>query len=168
MGTPTLFPSLFEYKAQANRDLYAAVGALEASGNQEALHAALRILNHVYVVDRIFRAHLTGEAHEFTATNTAETPALLALRDVVKQTDAWYVDYTRKVGAGELGQEVGFVFTDGKQARMSRQEMLAHVVTHGAYHRGAVGRILDQHSATRPPDGFTNFLHSTEPDRRVP
>ena len=34
------------------------------------------------------------------------------------------------------------------RARMSREEMLAHVATHGGYHRGAVGRILSQLSLT--------------------
>jgi len=167
MSASTLFPSLFRSKAKANDDLFAAVAALEASGNKEALHAAIRVLNHVYVVDRIFRAHLIGEAHGYTATNTTETPTLAALRKVVRETDDWYVDYASKAGSGELEREIRFLFTDGKQGRMSREEILAHVVTHGGYHRGAVGRILDQHSAARPPDGLTNFLHSTEPGRRV-
>ena len=167
MSTSTLFASLFKYKAKADEDLFAAVAALDASGKQEALHAAIRVLNHVYVVDRIFRAHLTGEAHGFTATNTTETPTLAALRDLVQESDGWYVNYTRKLGPAEIGQQIDFLFTDGKQGRMSREEILAHVVTHGGYHRGAVGRILDQNSATRPPDSFTNYLHRSEPDRRV-
>lgn len=49
---------------------------------------------------------------------------------------------------------------------MSREEMLAHVITHGAYHRGAVGRIMAQLSIAPPRDVYTGFLHATEPHRR--
>ncbi len=167
MGAPTLFPSLFRYKAKANEDLFAAVGALDAPGREDALHAVIRVLNHVYVVDRIFRAHLSGEAHGYTATNTSDTPTLPALRHAVGQTDRWYVNYTGNIGPGDLEQTLGFVFTDGKRGRMSREEILLHVVTHGAYHRGAVGRLLEQQSLARPPDGFTSYLHGAEPGRRA-
>ena len=167
MGASTLFPSLFRYKAKANDDLFAAVGALDAPGLDDSLRAAIRVLNHVHVVDCIFQAHLTGTRHGLTATNTEETPTLPALRDAVMATDQWYINYTSNLGPADLHQALCFLFTDGKQGRMSREEILAHVITHGAYHRGAVGKILDQQSIARPPDGLTNYLHSAEPDRRA-
>lgn len=168
MGANTLFPSLFRAKARANEDLYAAVAALGAPGREEALHAALRVLDHVHVVDRIFRSHLTGAAHGHAATNTPETPGLAELRAAVAQTDRWYVEYSAGIGPAGMEQTVDFVFTDGKHGRMSRAEMLAHVLTHGAYHRGAVGRILDQQALPRPTDGLASYLHAAEPQRRVP
>jgi uncharacterized damage-inducible protein DinB len=50
---------------------------------------------------------------------------------------------------------------------MSREEMLTHVVTHGGYHRGEVGRILAQLSVSPPWDTFAVYLHKTEPSRRL-
>ena len=50
--------------------------------------------------------------------------------------------------------------------RMTREEMLLHVITHGAYHRGQVGQILRAAEVLPPRDIFTRFLHATEPDRR--
>ncbi len=168
MGASTLFPYLFQHKARANEELFAAVAALETHDDKEAMHAAIRTLNHVYVVDRIFRAHLLGEAHGYTATNTAETPPLAALGEAVRETDRWYLEYARHAGPEELAQAVDVHFTDGKRGRMSREEILAHIVTHGSYHRGAVGRILDQQSLARPADGLPTFLHAAEPERRIP
>ena len=49
---------------------------------------AIRMMNHIYVVDRIFRAHLQGEPHHYTATNTEATPDLGELQFAVAQTDA--------------------------------------------------------------------------------
>jgi len=49
---------------------------------------------------------------------------------------------------------------------MSREETLAHIATHGGYHRGAVGRIMAQASVAVPRDIFTVHLHQSEPERR--
>ena len=118
------------------------------------------------MVDSIFAAHLAGVAHEFTATNTVETPALDALRDTVATRDRWYVDYVANLTPTQLEESIAFTFTDGAAGRMSREEMLAHIITHGSYHRGAVGRILAQASVPPPRDIFTVYLHQSEPARR--
>lgn len=158
--------SLFKYKAWVNEQLFAAVGRLDPVANQAERHTATRILNHVYVVDRIFTAHLTGSTHGYTAPNTPDTPTLDALASAVAASDAWFVDYARSVTPARLAESVAFRFTDGDGGRMTREEMLLHVATHGAYHRGAVGRILTQCSVQPPRDIFTTYLHTAEPARR--
>ena len=55
---------------------------------------------------------------------------------------------------------------DGDKGQMSRDEMLLHLVTHGGYHRGAIGRILVQCGITPPRDTLTTFLHRSEPARQ--
>jgi uncharacterized damage-inducible protein DinB len=41
---------------------------------------------------------------------------------------------------------------------MTRQEMLAHVITHGASHRGAIGKMLETLNVAGAPDMVTSFL----------
>ena len=158
--------SLFKYKAWINEQLFAAVGRIDATANAADRHTAIRILNHVYVVDRIFAANLTGGTHPYTATNTQETPTLEALAAAVATSDAWYVEYARTISPAALAEEIAFTFTDGDRGRMTREEMLMHVSTHGAYHRGGVGRILTTCSVQPPRDIFTTYLHAAEPARR--
>lgn len=43
-----------------------------------------------------------------------------------------------------------------------------HLITHGGYHRGAVGRIQAQLGVAPPRDLLTKFLHEAEPARRNP
>ena len=74
----TTLKSLFAYKAWANAELYAKLATLPPE-HAEALNTCIRTLNHIYVVDRIFRAHLAGESRPFDATNTRELPALAQL-----------------------------------------------------------------------------------------
>lgn len=158
--------SLFKYKAWTNEQLFAQVAKLDPESQKDARHLAIRILNHIYVVDRIFAAHLTGTKHAYTAANTPETPTLDELRTAVAESDRWYVDYAASVTPKQLAEEIAFSFTDGDRGRMSREEMLLHITAHGAYHRGGVGRILTQAGVQPPRDIFTTYLHSAQPERR--
>lgn len=168
MGTASLLNSLYRHKAWANEELFAEVARIDAAAHAEARHAAIRLLNHIYVVDRVFASHLAGIAHGYEATNTKETPTLDELEAGVKASDRWYVDYTQSVDDATLGESLAFTFTDGMAGRMTRGEMLAHVITHGSYHRGGVGRMLVQADRTPPRDLYTIHLHRTEPERRRP
>jgi uncharacterized damage-inducible protein DinB len=167
MSASTLLQSLFRYKAWANDELFTELEKVDPVARQAERHMAIRILNHIYVVDRIFAAHLTGGKHAHTATNTTETPALDELRIAVAQSDRWYADYVGTLSPEQLSESLPFTFTDGANGRMTREEMLAHVATHGGYHRGAVGRIMAQASVPPPRDIFTVYLHKSEPERRA-
>jgi hypothetical protein len=70
-------------------------------------------------------------------------------RSAVRWTDRWYLEYVPRLSADELAEPIEFAFTDGAQGRMSREEMLAHVITHGGYHRGDVGLFDIQTLAKR-------------------
>lgn len=164
MSTSTL-KSLFGHKAWANTELFATLAQLPAQ-HAEPLHTCIRTLNHIYVVDRLFQARLSGEPGPFEATNTQATPTLEQLRRDVEATDAWYQRYVAGVSDAELSSVVDFTFTDGDAGRMSREEILLHVVTHGGYHRGNVGQVLKSLSIAPPRDLYTKFLHQSEPARR--
>lgn len=155
---------LYRYHAWANDDLFAALPKL--ASHPDDLHSALRLMNHSYVVARIFAGHLTGVAHGYKSDNTPETPTLEELRAAVAGSDRWYLDYVEQASEEELAEPIAFVFTDGDQGRMTRQEMITQVVLHAGYHRGEVGRLLGQHGITPPWDTFAVFLHRTEPERR--
>lgn len=158
--------SLFQFKAWSNRALFACLQEVDASTHAEPLHAMVRMLNHIYVVDRIFQAHLLGQTHTYTATNTEETPTRDELQFNVADADAWYVDHVQALTAGQLADPVTFTFTDGDAGRMTREEMLLHVITHGSYHRGNVGQMLKGIGMAPPRDLYTKCLHESEPQRR--
>jgi uncharacterized damage-inducible protein DinB len=161
----TTLRSLFAYKAWANGELFQLLATLPAS-QAEPLHTCIRTLNHIYVVDRIFRAHLAGEPRPFDATNTPATPSLSQLHGEVEATDAWFVNYVAQLTEPALSQALAFEFTDGDAGQMTREEILLHVVTHGGYHRGNVGQVLKSISVAPPRDLYTKFLHVSEPARR--
>ena len=159
--------SKFRYKAWANTEILESIAKIDQPRFPEESKLAIRLMNHTYVVDRIFAAHLDGTTHGFQDTNTPDTPSLDQLRDRIAASDNWYQQYAGQVSPGELCESVPFSFTDGDRGAMSREEMLFHVLAHGAYHRGNVGMILTSCGIDRPKDTFTRFLHLDEPDRRA-
>ena len=158
--------SLFAQKTWANNELFNGLAAVTSQEHAAGVQTAIRILNHIYVVDRIFQAHLLGEQHGYAATNTQMTPELGELQFFVAQTDAWFEQYVSTVSSTLLNEHITFRFTDVDSGTMTREEMLVHVITHGAYHRGSVGQVLKSISIAAPRDLYTRFLHISEPARR--
>jgi uncharacterized damage-inducible protein DinB len=167
MSALILLRSLFAYQAWANDELLEKIASLDRHVHNEERHAAIWLINHCHVVSRIFSAHLVGESHGYSADNTADTPTLAEVRAAVAASDRWYLDYLEVLSQPHLSEPVAFTFTDGDKGCMTRQEMLTHVVLHGGYHRGEIGRILAQLSITPPWDTFAVHLHQTEPSRRL-
>ncbi|MGK9170390.1 DinB family protein [Inquilinus limosus] len=115
----------------------------------------------------MFAANLQKIEHGYTANETDDAPALEELSASVREMDRWYLDYVARLSPDELGEVIAFTFTDGAPGRMSREEMLAHVIAHGGYHRGQVGQILSQMPiALRREnvfrDTFTSYLHRAD------
>ncbi len=157
-----LLATLFAQKTWANNELFNQLATVTAPEHASALHSAIRMLDHIYVVDRIFRAYLLGQPHGYTATNTDATPSLGELHFAASETDAWYEQYATQITNQQLKESITFKFTDGDAGRMTREEMLAQIITHGAYHRGNVGQILKSIEVAAPRDLLTKFLHVRE------
>jgi hypothetical protein len=58
-------------------------------------------------------------------------PTLEDLSADIRSSDREYVDYVSTFHRGHLVGQIDFAFTDGAPGRMSREEMLMHVITHG-------------------------------------
>lgn len=158
---------LTRYTAWANERLFAALGELPA-GEPLAARATgsgnmVRTLNHAYVVDRIWQAHLQGQPHGFTSRNTEDTPTLDALRIDQARIDAWYIEYADALTAEGHDEVVVFQFVDGGAGAMTRGDMLLHVVNHKTFHRGYVADMIYQVPARPPSMDLPVFLRDAVP-----
>lgn len=156
--------NLFLYKAWADDQLLAALAALGPESPVTGL--AVKALSHSHVVDRIFAAHLRREPHAYRSANPEELPTLEELAADIRKSDREYVDYVSRLDREALAEWIDFVFTDGATGRMSREEMLVHVINHGTGHRGQVSAVMLLNSATPAKDGFTTYLHEAEASAR--
>ncbi|WP_167507110.1 MULTISPECIES: DinB family protein [unclassified Mesorhizobium] len=162
-----MLKSLLAYQAWANDELAEKLAGMDPVRDAGERHAAIRLMNHIHVVSRIFAAHLKGVAHGYASDNTEEMPEPAALRAAMSEADRWYLDYLEIVSEQELAEPVAFTFTDGDKGGMTRQEMLTHVVLHGSYHRGEIGRMVVRIAVSPPWDTYAVHLHRAEPARRL-
>ena len=151
---------LFQYKAWANAELLTALAKLDREAIVVKL--AIKALSHSNVVDQIFAAHLRGKDHAYTSANLSELPTLDDLSADIRTTDREYIDYVSTLDCDQLAEQIDFTFTDGAPGRMSREEMLMHVTTHGVGHRGQVSAVMLLNALTPANDGFTTYLHKAE------
>lgn len=155
---------LFRYKAWANDDLLCKLEELGADSPVTRL--AVQALSHSYIVDRIFAAHLRRQPHGYAAANPSEQPPLERLAADIRSSDREYVDYVSTLDRRRLAEPIDFVFTDGAPGRMTRLEMLMHVITHGVGHRGQVSAVMLLNGMPPLKDGFTTYLHQAEAESR--
>jgi len=145
---------LTRYTAWANERLFEALARLpegEATAKRATIFGNMvHTLNHAYVVDLIWQAHLEGRPHGFKARNTETHPPLEDLRRAQRTLDEWYIGYAGRLSGAEHDEVVRFTFVDGGSGAMTRGEILLHVVNHKTYHRGFVADMMCQVPA-RPP-----------------
>jgi uncharacterized damage-inducible protein DinB len=150
--------TLFQHKAWCNRGLVEALRAAPEDADRRQMAVILLTLDHTGIVDRIFKARLCGTEPDFDAVVAKRMPDLDQLGATLAETDAWYVDYARSVTQDQLDAVVDFTFVaDGEEGRMTKGQMLAHVITHGASHRGAIGKMLELINVGGASDMVTSF-----------
>jgi uncharacterized damage-inducible protein DinB len=156
MSNPFLV-SLFEHKAWCNRGLVEALRAAPADADRLQMAIVLLTLEHTGIVDQIFKARLIGGEHGFTEVAGARRPDLSQLAETLRATDAWYIDYVGQVSEEELETMVDFTYLDGDPGHMTKGQILGHLITHGASHRGGIGKMLESLGVAGSSDMMTTF-----------
>lgn len=163
-----LLLNAFKYKKWANSELLAfGERQLHLLPESDAVFF-IRILNHTTVVDSLFISRMSGTPELYLADNTAETPTYFELKERIDRNDSWLVHFVATATPEVLNQIISFRFTDGDYGKLSVEEIMIHLLTHGSNHRGMASRTLGSNGLERPKDTFTRYLHEVEPFRRQP
>lgn len=153
---------LTRYSAWANKRLFDVLSALAdeevAAPRSEDAGSMLKVLNHAYVVDQIWQAHLLAKPHGFSARNTDTLPSLVELQTGQCLIDDWYVAYADNISEKAYGEIVNFEFIGGGVGAMTRGDILLHLVNHKTYHRGFVAQMLYEVSQRSPVMDLPVFL----------
>jgi len=159
--------TLTRYNAWANRIFFDAVFALpegEAVKMRPTLFKNIvHTLNHNYVIDSIFRAHLEGRDHGYTARNTVEPPPLAELWAAQQEFDAWFIAWGDTLSAAQLDETINFTFVGGGAGAMRRGEIIQHLIIHTSYHRGFAADMFFQVPARPPTTDLPVFLRDAPP-----
>jgi uncharacterized damage-inducible protein DinB len=157
--------TLTRYTAWANDLLFQALSELPESElvaeRQIIFGNILRTLNHVYVMDVVWKAHLEGGSHGFSTRSPDTSPPFAELRHAQKNIDAWFVRYAQSLVESASAEIVNFTFIGGGTGSMSRGDILLHVVNHTTYHRGHVASMVYQIPAYPPTTDLPVFLRDS-------
>ena len=160
--TPRTARMLARYNQWTDQLTFDAVAALpgdEATRPRVGLFKSMvHMLNHNYVIDRIFQAHLEGRPHGYGARNTPEAPPLDQLKRDQEEIDAWYVAWSDRLTPQAIDEKVKFTYVGGGDGMLSRGEILMHLVNHHSYHRGFVAEMFYSAKHRPPTTDLTVFL----------
>lgn len=158
---------LTDYKRWADRRLFDSLASLPPGEvNRERVSVfknMIGTLNHIYVVDCIWQAHLEGRGHSFKTSHDLLHSNLPELRLAQKDIDNWYCKWTARQTDASLDKAVEFAFVSGESGTMSAGAMLMHVVNHASYHRGWVIQMYFEIPAMPPVTDMPVYLREADP-----
>lgn len=155
-------PMLTRYNAWANKIIFDAVAALpgdEATKPRPTLFKNMVLtLNHLYVVDVIWQAHLEGREHGIPALNSVLHDDLAALWQAQQEIDRWYIAWGDGLSEAAAEETVRFTLIGGNRGEMRRSDIMLHVVNHTSYHRGFVADMFYQIPLRAPTTDLPVYL----------
>src|SRR5256886_6540500 len=123
MITPQAARMLTRYNSWANKLIFDAVSGLpgdEATKERQSLFKnMIGTLNHNYVIDLIWQAHLEGRDHGFQARNLVLHDGLPELWKAQQAVNQWYIDWSERQSAQSLDETVRFQFIGGERGAMT-------------------------------------------------
>lgn len=148
MGTADLLRRLFAYDDWANRETLAALQALASPPPR-----ALGWLDHVLAAEVLWLSRLRGEPSPLAVW--PELAFEQRARHLDELRDAWaaLLDGLRPEG---LAREIAYTNSQGEPWTSRVEDVLTHVVTHSAYHRGQIASAL-RAAGHEPP--YTDLAH---------
>lgn len=153
---------LTRYNAWANEVMFKAVAALPegeaVKPRPSVFKNMVHTLNHNYVIDRIFQAHLEGRAHGYGARNTPDHPPLAELWRAQQDIDRWYIEWSNVTPEAALNESIKFTYVGGGEGVMTRREIVQHLVNHTSYHRGFVAQMMYDIPVRPPVTDLTVYL----------
>ncbi len=135
---------LARYNTWANVLLFDSLAKLpsEVLTTQHGGRSMFSALAHAWTVDLIWQANLEGRDHGFTSRAPTEMPTFAELAKSRAASDRWNENFVGALTQGAHDEVENFRFVGGREASMTRGDMLLHVVNHKTYHRGYVAQML--------------------------
>ena len=150
MNTVEHFIRLFAYDAWANHEVLAGLRAAKP----EPPARSLKFIAHILASEQLWLERL--EEKEQTLPVWPEFAIAECEKLAVELSQLWksYLEASNEAG---LGRSVRYRNSKGENWNSRKDDILMHVVTHSAYHRGQIA--ADMRNAGSIP-AYTDFIHS--------
>ena len=153
-----------EFSSWANERVLRACATLEPAALTENRNAFFRsilgTLNHILLVDLLYRERLEGHyPSRFKALDETVAPTLDALASAQRESDRYYLAFTRDLAAEQLDTPLAFrtLLDEPERWEVSYGVYFSNLFQHQVHHRGQVHNMLSQAGIEPPPIGFIEF-----------
>ena len=143
------FTRLFAYDGWANQEVLA---GLRASATP--LPRALELMAHIFSSERLWMARLEQKPQ------TLPVWPAFTLEECERQAAellALWKSYLAKSSEADLAQPVSYQNSKGETWSSRKDDILMHLITHSAYHRGQVAMTVRAAGFT---PAYTDYIHS--------
>jgi uncharacterized damage-inducible protein DinB len=130
---------LYDHLAWADANARDALRAMPASSDERARATALYA--HIAAAEHVWLARLLGRPAEYPVWPELD---LARSAELAARTACELQQYVASLAAADLEREVEYTNSAGRQFRSRVDDILMHVATHGAYHRGQVALLTRQ------------------------
>lgn len=140
---------LFEYDAWANREVLSNLLALATPQPRP-----LKLMAHILASQRLWMARIDPQQQ------TLPVWPDLTIEDCEKQAadlQALWRNYLRRNSEPDLAQTVTYQNSQGETWSSRKDDILMHLITHSAYHRGQAAAAVRAAGFT---PAYTDFIHS--------
>ena len=140
---------LFSYDDWANREVLTSLEALDAPPER-----SLKLLGHIVSAERLWLQRLLAQGQSLPVWPffTVEQCKLQ-----VDELSGLWKSYLTSLGEAGLSHSLTYKNTKGESFTSQKQDILLHVITHSAYHRGQIA--ADMRAAGFNP-AYTDFIHA--------
>ena len=143
------FSRLFSYDAWANEEVLNSMRGLPAPPARP-----LKFLAHILAAERLWLERLGGQEQMLPVWPQFSFEE--CERQAAEMSQRWKA-YLAASGEAELATSVSYKNSKGEKWSSRKDDILMHVITHSAYHRGQIA--ADMRLAGLTP-AYTDFIHS--------
>lgn len=151
------------FNAWANQQLHGACAALPDEALSEDLGAffgsVMGTLNHIYLVDCLYRDRLEGRKSSFTGLDQILHPSLTALSEAQFAQDAHYIERAAGLDQRKLDETIGFhtLLEKPEYWEVTLRTYFSNLFQHQIHHRGQAHSLLSRQGITPPPIGYIEY-----------
>jgi len=141
--------NLFSYDDWANREILGSLQALSTPPER-----SVKLLAHILSAERLWLERLLVQKQTLPVWPLS---TLAQCKLEVDQLPGLWKNYLTALGEAGLARSLTYKNTKGESFSSQKQDILLHVVTHSAYHRGQIAADMRAAGFTPP---YTDFIHA--------
>lgn len=161
-------PLLARFNRWANARLHTAAATLppeEVAKDRGAFFGSiLGTLNHIYLVDLLYRDRIEGRKSAFKGLDDILHGNMADLTRGQEEIDAFFLAYADNLTEADLAGEIVFttLMDNPEEWRVPRMVYLTNLAQHQVHHRGQAYALLNQAGVDVPSIGFIEYCMECE------